>query len=155
LKLMHGDRLSERARRRFEYEAEILGRLRHPGIAHIYEAGVADSGFGPQPFLAMELVDGAPLASWLAESSPSLRKKLELFVELCLAVQHAHERGVIHRDLKPDNVLVERDGKPKVLDFGIARAVGADVGAATRLTEAGAIIGTLSYMSPERLAGDP
>jgi serine/threonine protein kinase/Tfp pilus assembly protein PilF len=155
LKLVRGDRLSERARRRFEYEAELLGRLRHPGIAHIYEAGVADSGSGPEPFLAMELVDGAPLAQWVAESSPSLRKKLDLFVELCLAVQHAHERGVLHRDLKPDNVLVEHDGKPKVLDFGIARAVGADVGAATRLTEAGSIIGTLSYMSPERLAGDP
>jgi tetratricopeptide (TPR) repeat protein/predicted Ser/Thr protein kinase len=155
LKVLREGSLSERARRRFEYEAELLGRLRHPGIAHIYEAGVADSGLGPQPFLAMELVEGRPLAQWVAETAPSTRCKLELFVELCLAVQHAHERGVIHRDLKPDNILVERDGKPKVLDFGIARAIGADVGVATRLTEAGAIIGTLSYMSPERLADDP
>jgi non-specific serine/threonine protein kinase/serine/threonine-protein kinase len=155
LKLLREGSLSERARRRFEYEAELLGRLRHPGIAHIYEAGVADSGSGAQPFLAMELVEGEPLAKWVALSNPSLQTKLELFVEICLAVQHAHERGVIHRDLKPDNILVEHDGKPKVLDFGIARAIGADVGVATRLTEAGALIGTLSYMSPERLADDP
>jgi non-specific serine/threonine protein kinase/serine/threonine-protein kinase len=155
LKVLQGGILSERARRRFEYEAELLGRLRHPGIAHIYEAGVADSGLGPQPFLAMELVDGVPLGRWVDESQPSTQLKLELFVELSLAVQHAHERGVIHRDLKPDNIVVERDGRPKVLDFGIARAIEADVAVATRLTEAGAIIGTLSYMSPERLAADP
>jgi non-specific serine/threonine protein kinase/serine/threonine-protein kinase len=155
LKLLHGGLLSEKARRRFEYEAELLGRLRHPGIAHIYEAGVADSGFGPQPFLAMELVDGERVTHWIDRSRPSTKRKLELFVELCLAVQHAHERGVIHRDLKPDNILVERDGRPKVLDFGIARAIETDAAVATRLTEAGAVIGTLAYMSPERLADDP
>jgi non-specific serine/threonine protein kinase/serine/threonine-protein kinase len=154
LKLLREGSLSERARRRFEYEAELLGRLRHPGIAHIYEAGVADSGFGPTPYLAMELVEGRPLAKWVAESAPNSTRKLELFVELCLAVQHAHERGVIHRDLKPDNILVEKDGRPKVLDFGIARGIGADIGVATRLTETGGFVGTLSYMSPEQLADD-
>jgi non-specific serine/threonine protein kinase/serine/threonine-protein kinase len=155
LKVLREGLLSEPARRRFEYEAELLGRLRHPGIAHIYEAGVADAGLGPQPFLAMELVEGRPLSDWVVEFEPNLPRKLALFTDLCGAVQHAHERGVIHRDLKPDNILVEKDGKPKVLDFGIARAVGTEVGVATRLTEAGAIIGTLPYMSPERLAGDP
>ena len=141
--------------RRFEYEAEILGRLQHSGIAQIYEAGTADTGSGPQPFFAMELVDGLPLSEHAARHKLPIRARLELFIKVCAAVEHAHQRGVIHRDLKPGNILVTKDGQPKILDFGVARATDADLQATTLQTDIGQILGTIPYMSPEQASGDP
>jgi tetratricopeptide (TPR) repeat protein len=141
--------------RRFEHEAQVLGRLQHPGIAQIFEAGTFDAGSGPQPFFAMEYVVGAPLTHHAAERGIDVRECLELIAKVCEAVEHAHQRGVIHRDLKPGNILVGADGQPKILDFGVARATDADIQSTTVRTNVGQLIGTIPYMSPEQAAGDP
>ena len=138
--------------RRFEYESEILGRLQHPGVAQIYEAGTCDLGSGPQPYFAMEYVEGETIVSYCDSHRLGTRERLELIARVCEAVQHAHERGVIHRDLKPGNILVTAEGQPKVLDFGVARATDTDV--QTVMTEAGALVGTVPYMSPEQASGN-
>jgi tetratricopeptide (TPR) repeat protein len=140
--------------RRFEYESEVLGRLDHPGIARIYEAGVAETGLGPQPYFAMELVRGRCLDDYVRDVKPLVSRRLELLVEICQAVHHAHTKGVIHRDLKPSNILITEEGKPKILDFGVARAIDSDVQTTTTLaTESGQLVGTLPYMAPEQAAG--
>lgn len=148
--------------RRFAHESQILGKLQHPGIAQVYQAGTADTGAGPQPFFAMELVHGPTLSAYIEQESPSLRARLELMVQICDAVQHAHTKGVIHRDLKPANVIVtnpagDQSGarQPKILDFGVARATDADIQSATIQTTAGQLVGTVPYMSPEQVAADP
>ncbi|MGC1295948.1 MAG: serine/threonine-protein kinase [Alloacidobacterium sp.] len=136
--------------RRFAQEAHALGRLQHPGIAQIYEAGTADSGFGPQPYFAMEYIEGRPLMEFAEERHLHLRARLELMAKICDAVNHAHQRGIIHRDLKPANILVDPEGQPRILDFGVARATDSDA-EATRQTDLGQLIGTLAYMSPEQV----
>lgn len=98
--------------RRFQHESQALGRLQHPGIAQIYEAGTADTGLGPQPYFAMELIRGRPLHEYAA--GLNARERLALMAKVCDAVDHAHQRSVIHRDLKPGNVLVDETGQPKV-----------------------------------------
>jgi eukaryotic-like serine/threonine-protein kinase len=140
--------------RRFEQEAQALGRLQHPGIAQIYEAGTADNGFGPQPYFAMELIEGRSLTEYAQERKLNVRGRLELMAKVCDAVNHAHQRGIIHRDLKPVNILVDEEGQPKILDFGVARVTDSDAGA-TRQTDVGQLIGTLAYMSPEQVVADP
>ncbi len=135
---------------RFESERRTLALMNHPGIAQIFDAGITDSG---RPFFAMELVDGLPLTTFCDQACMSVRERLRLFVEVCEAIQHAHQKGVIHRDLQPTNVLVTRiDGRPspKVIDFGIARLVDDASVPATLLTEAGVVVGTPEYMSPEQ-----
>jgi tetratricopeptide (TPR) repeat protein len=141
--------------RRFEHEVQILGWLVHPGIAQIYEAGTADAGFGPQPFFAMELVRGASLVEYVLEDRTSVRGRLELVARICDAVHHAHQKGVIHRDLKPGNILVTESGQPKILDFGVARSMDSDLRRTTMETGVGQLVGTLAYMSPEQAGGDP
>lgn len=201
--------------RRFEREAETLGKLHHPGIAHVYDAGLAqlehvahrpntatrgttsdgldttlDARIAPtdppptvslpQPYIAMEYVRGVPLLNVIRDGQWSLRRTLSFMARVCDAVHHAHAAGVIHRDLKPGNILVvtsgdndpvspeepartaapplspamEQECEPKVLDFGIARMVGSDDANATLQTEVGQLVGTLPYMSPEQIAGD-
>ncbi|HVS08918.1 MAG TPA: protein kinase [Planctomycetota bacterium] len=140
---------------RFEREARVLGWLNHPGIAQIHEAAVADTPEGPRPYLAMELVAGEPLVAFCDARRSSPRERLEILAKVCDAVEHAHQKGVIHRDLKPANVLVQPDGQPKVLDFGIARVVDPDLERSTRRTRADDLLGTLPYMSPEQLGGRP
>jgi WD40 repeat protein len=152
LKVIRPGLLSTAFLKRFAQEVKILGRLHHPGIAQIYEAGVAEDG---QPFFAMEFVRGLPLDEYDRLQALTLSARIGLFTRVCDAVQHAHDRGVIHRDLKPANMLVEETGEPKVLDFGVARATDADLLARADLTQAGQLLGTPSYMSPEQMAADP
>jgi eukaryotic-like serine/threonine-protein kinase len=140
--------------RRFEQESQALGRLQHPGIAQIYEAGTADGGFGPQPFFAMEFIRGESLLQYASVHQLGTRQRLELTAKICEAVHHAHQRGIIHRDLKPGNILVDETGQPKVLDFGVARAADSDPHA-SRQTDLGQLVGTLTYMSPEQVLADP
>lgn len=141
---------SERARRRFEDEADILARLRHPAIAQVFEAGTARVAEAEVPWFAMELVEAPRTIDRFArEHELDPRAIVVLLHRVCDAVRYAHQRGVIHRDLKPANVLVDRQGQPKVIDFGIARLRERDTVA--RFTRTGEILGTLSYMSPERL----
>src|SRR5262245_37038501 len=139
--------------RRFEQESHILGRLQHAGIAQIYEAGSADVGHGPQPYLAMEFVRGRRLDRYAEEKQLETRAKLELVARVCDAVHHAHENGIVHRDLKPGNILVDETGQPKVLDFGLARVGDSDIQASMH-TDFGELLGTLPYMSPEQVGGD-
>ncbi|MCR9243599.1 MAG: serine/threonine-protein kinase [bacterium] len=150
LKVVRPGMMSPGIARRFRNEAELLGRLSHPGIAQVFEAGEAETALGTQPFLAMELVGGQRLDEWAAGQRP-LRARLELVARIADAVHHAHQRGVLHRDLKPSNVIVDDHGQPKVLDFGVGRA--AEEGR-TLLTMPGQIVGTLGYMSPEQVDGD-
>jgi tetratricopeptide (TPR) repeat protein len=140
--------------RRFEQESQTLGRLHHPGIAQIYEAGSAETGFGVQPFFAMELIQGQPLIQYADAHHLDTRQRLALMIQVCDAVQHAHHRGIIHRDLKPGNILVDESGQPKILDFGIALATDMDA-QVTRQTGLGQLLGTLAYMSPEQVLADP
>ena len=141
--------------RRFEFEAQILGRLQHAGIAQIYEAGVADEGSGRVAFFAMEYVRGRSILEHADAEHLDPRGRLRLIAQVCEAVQFAHLKGVIHRDLKPANILVDQSGQPRILDFGVARATDADVQATAVVTDMGQLIGTLPYMSPEQVAGDP
>ena len=140
--------------RRFEQECRALGRLQHPGIAQIYEAGTADSGFGPQPYFAMELIRGESLLKYAEAHQLKTPERLDLMAKVCDAVQHAHQRFVIHRDLKPSNILVDESGQPKILDFGVARATDNDA-QLTCQTDVGQLVGTLAYMSPEQVMADP
>jgi non-specific serine/threonine protein kinase/serine/threonine-protein kinase len=140
--------------RRFRHEAQALGRLQHAGIAQIYDAGAADTGFGPQPYFAMELVRGESLDRYVATHPLSTREKLALMAKICEGVHHAHQRGLIHRDLKPGNILIDETGQPKILDFGVARLTESEA-QLTMQTEVGQIVGTLAYMSPEQVQGDP
>ena len=140
--------------RRFELESQTLGRLHHPGIAQIYEAGAAETSFGSQPFFAMEIIHGKPLIEYAEAKHLNTRQRLALMIQICEAVEHAHQRGIIHRDLKPGNILMEENGQPKILDFGLARVTDGDM-QATRQTDMGQLLGTLAYMSPEQVTADP
>lgn len=146
--------------RRFEAEAEVLGRLQHPGIAQIFEAGeaVVDGRGSPHPFIAMEHVDGPTITEFAERHRLDVKQCMDLLARVCDAVHHAHQRGVIHRDIKPRNILVDSHAEPpqpKVLDFGVARAADADLRVTTMQTSVGQLIGTLPYMSPEQVGGDP
>ena len=156
LKMMRRGVTSKSAMRRFEYEAQTLGRLRHDGIAQIYQAGTWDDGTGGRPWFAMEYIQGAKtLTRYCKDKKLGNRERLDIFSKVCAAVQHGHAKGIIHRDLKPDNVLVTSSGVPKVIDFGVARSTDSDMAVTTLQTDVGAIIGTLQYMSPEQCNADP
>jgi serine/threonine protein kinase len=155
LKVLRTGVADRAARRRFEREADVLGQLRHPGIAQVYEAGTDDSGHSLQSYFAMELVEGAPLTTHADARGLDRPARIRLFLDVCDAVHHAHGRGVLHRDLKPANILVDPDGHPKVLDFGIARVIDPDLRTATLQTSTGQLLGTVPYMSPEQIEGDP
>jgi serine/threonine protein kinase len=154
LKVMRPGLATPETLRRFRNESEALGRLQHPDIAQIYEANTADTGFGPQPFFAMELIRGLPLRQYVEAHKPGVRERLQLMARTCEAVEHAHQRGLIHRDLKPGNVVVDEAGQPKILDFGVARLTSGNAETTSRTTF-GEIVGTLAYMSPEQTLADP
>lgn len=139
-------------RQRFGHEAELLGRLQHPGIARVYEVGTATVGGMTVPFFAMELVRGRPIDEYADAAGLDLKGRLLLLARVADAVHYAHQQGVVHRDLKPANLLVDERGEPRVLDFGVARAVDQRP---TLRTEVGRLVGTLAYMSPEQASGDP
>ncbi|MCR9243712.1 MAG: serine/threonine-protein kinase [bacterium] len=138
---------------RFQAERQALALMDHPSIAQVYDGGATPTG---RPYFAMELVDGVPITRRCRDDDLPLRDRLDLFVKVCGAIQHAHQKGVIHRDVKPSNVLVtEHEGTPfpKVIDFGIAKAIAAERDGASQLTEEHQIIGTPEYMAPEQLDG--
>ncbi len=135
---------------RFEAERQALALMDHPNIARVLDAGTTDSG---RPYFVMELVKGIPVTQYCDEQHLSPRERLELFVPICQAVQHAHQKGIIHRDLKPSNILIAQyDDKPvpKVIDFGVAKAISQRLTEQTVFTQYGQIVGTLEYMSPEQ-----
>ncbi len=158
-RMLGGGLASGRARRRFEREVELVASMRHPGVVTLYESGVARDG---EPFFAMELVAGERFDAYIRMSVLSTRQIIELFRSVVDAVAYAHRRGVIHRDLKPGNVLVDTDGNPRVLDFGLARPMENSAagmlegfGGAGGETVAGEFLGTFAYAAPEQLRGDP
>jgi serine/threonine protein kinase/tetratricopeptide (TPR) repeat protein len=135
---------------RFEAERQALALMDHPHIARVLDAGTTGSG---RPYFVMELVKGIPITRYCDERRLTPKERLELFIPVCQAVQHAHQKGIIHRDLKAANVLIALyDGKPvpKVIDFGIAKATGPKLTERTLFTEFGQVVGTLEYMSPEQ-----
>ena len=154
LKVLRSGSMDERQRQRFAREVELLGRLEHPSIARLYDAGSEFDGGVEYPYFAMELVDGLPLDEYAATAGLDSRARVALLVRVCQAVGYAHERQVIHRDLKPANVLVDKSGNPRVLDFGIARTTAADMQLAESPTSTGELLGTLPYMSPEQVRGE-
>jgi eukaryotic-like serine/threonine-protein kinase len=151
LKVIRPGLVSPELVKRFSHEAQILGRLQHSGIAQVYEAGMGEDG---QPFFAMEFIRGTPLDEYARSRGLNAAARLELLARVCDAVQHAHDKGVIHRDLKPSNILVDETGQPKVLDFGVAHVTAADLLTSASRTQAGQLLGTMSYMSPEQIAAD-
>lgn len=154
VKVMGLWRTAATALARFLREVQILGMLRHPGIAQIFEAGTTNLGLGEQPFFAMELVEGKSIDAFVREHALSPKDCLRLLIRVSEAIQHAHEHGVIHRDLKPANILVDEQGEPKVIDFGVARLVSSESEPLTSLHEDLVPLGSLPYMSPEQAAGD-
>jgi serine/threonine protein kinase/tetratricopeptide (TPR) repeat protein len=135
---------------RFEAERQALALMNHPNIAGVYDAGATPDG---RPYFAMEYVHGIPITEYCDKQRLSIRERLELFVDVCAAVQHAHQKGIIHRDIKPSNVLVTtQDEKhtPKIIDFGVAKATSQRLTERTVFTELGQLIGTPEYMSPEQ-----
>src|SRR5262249_6906096 len=135
---------------RFEAERQALALMDHPNIARVLDAGTTDSG---RPFFVMELVKGIPITEYCDQARLSLRERPELLIPASQAIQHAHQKGIIHRDVKPSNVLVTLiDGRPvpKVIDFGVAKAIDQRLTERTLFTEYGSIVGTLEYMSPEQ-----
>jgi WD40 repeat protein/tRNA A-37 threonylcarbamoyl transferase component Bud32 len=136
---------------RFEAERQALAMMDHPNIARVLDAGATDAG---RPFFVMELVMGQKLSDYSKRQQLSVRQRLQLFIPVCRAVQHAHQKGVIHRDLKPSNILVmEHEGVavPKVIDFGIAKAIEQPLNESEGLTSVNAFMGTPAYMSPEQV----
>ena len=153
LKFLSHEFASSEVHDRFRQEAEALAVVQHPGICQIYEMGTAPTARGSVAYLALELVEGRPLIEYANRKNLDLRERLALVADLADIVTHAHQRGVIHRDLKPHNVLVTEEGQPKVLDFGLARWT--DDRTRAGLTHTGLVVGTLAYMSPEQASGLP
>jgi tetratricopeptide (TPR) repeat protein len=134
------------ARVRFRTEAEAIARLQHPNIVQVYEVGECDG----RPFLALEYIDGGSLRRKVADTALPERLAARLVETLARAVHYTHQRGILHRDLKPNNILLTADGTPKITDFGLAKVLDADIGP----TRSGTLLGTPSYMAPEQAAGD-
>src|SRR5262249_53742926 len=135
---------------RFEAERQALALMDHVNIARGFDAGTTEAG---RPYFVMELVHGVPITRYCDDSHLTPRERLELFVPVCQAIQHAHQKGIIHRDVKPSNVMITLyDGKPvpKGIDFGVAKAIEQKLTERTLFTQYGTMVGTLEYMSPEQ-----
>lgn len=168
VKVVHPGLMSPGVLRRFRHETRAMAQLRHPGIVQIFESGShIDTAGQMRPYLAMELVEGLPLLAFVRERELDTRRILILHAMICDAVHHAHQKGVVHRDLKPDNILIQDIGpstdgstatqtqiaQPKILDFGVSRLMDADFNTSAR-TFAGQVVGTVPYLSPEQARGD-
>ncbi len=152
--LLRGPQASARAQYRFEREVDLASSLQHPNIVTIYDSGV-DKG---QHYFAMQYVEGKPLDRYVRSEELSVRRIMELFNKVCSAVAYAHQRGVIHRDLKPGNILVDADGEPHILDFGLAKPTdGFEQTSQEQVMTSipGQVLGTLAFMSPEQAAAQP
>ncbi len=136
--------------RRFEMEGKVLEALDHPGIVRLREVG---SDAEDRPFLALDLVEGMTLSGLLADGAIECDRAIEISAELADALAHAHARGIVHRDVKPSNVLLDATGRARLSDFGIARLV--DSNATTGITATGFVIGTAAYLAPEQVRGEP
>jgi serine/threonine protein kinase len=145
IKVVRREMATQMVVRRFQHERQILAELNHPNIAGLLDGGVTADG---RPYFAMEYVEGRPIDEYCRERALGIEERIALFLQACDAVQYAHRSLVVHRDLKPTNILVTEQGVPKLLDFGIARA---EVDA--RLTSDGRALGTPDYMSPEQVLG--
>ena len=144
-----GDEKREKSRERFLREARVSTRLPpHPNIVRVYEAGITRD----RRFLAMEFVEGRDMAEWMREGPLPLRRQIALLADVARAVHHTHEHGILHRDLKPKNIVVDTEGRPRIADFGLAkseRRTGSEP-----LTISGMLLGTPAYMSPEQAQGE-
>src|SRR3546814_5405946 len=146
LKLLRRRRLDARHLAYFEVERQLLARMRHPAIAQVFDADTTADG---HPFFALEFIAGSPLTQFCEEHGLSLRRRTELMIRVCEGVQHAHQKGVVHRDLKPGNLLVDDvDGRalPQIIDFGIATA--------SSMAEGCEVPGTPDHSSPAQAGGD-
>ncbi len=153
LKLLNASLVGRAGEARFRREASILARFRHPGIANLLDAGVTPEG---QPYIVLERVDGEPIDAYGDSRGLAVEDRVRLFVDVLDAVAHAHANLIVHRDIKPPNVLVTRDGRVKLLDFGIAKLLDTEsAGAATALTREGGRALTPEYASPEQVTGEP
>tara|TARA_R110002096_G_scaffold173781_10_gene349160 strand:+ start:117799 stop:120039 length:2241 start_codon:yes stop_codon:yes gene_type:complete len=149
LKVIRQRSMHSKIRKRFEREADILAKLNHPAIATIYESGIAADGDRSTPYVSMELVDGVSITDFCRDRGLGLVEKIRLMRDVCRGVGYAHGVGVVHRDLKPSNILVDVDGRVKILDFGIAFDL--EIGDRTQMTQTGQLLGTLHYMAPEQV----
>lgn len=148
--MLGGGTASKASRERFAREAQLAAQLDHPYIVRVLDSEELLSG---RRFYSMDLIEGRTLSEYLKDTKPDLRKTLELFCKLCDAVGHAHEKGVIHRDLKPGNVKIDDEGNPHILDFGLAKGsdyANSQEALKTRLAIPGQIEGTMPYLSPEQ-----
>src|SRR5580704_6651009 len=153
LKVVRGSHDSSFVFQRFKHERQILASLDHPNIAHLLDGGTTGEG---APYFVMELIDGEPIDQYSKHNNLGTRDRLKLFLQVCSAVQYAHQRLIIHRDIKPGNILVTVDGVPKLLDFGIAKILDPSAGTGTldpTLTQFRAL--TPGYASPEQIRGEP
>ena len=150
LKLIRGNFAGKKVIARFEAERQALAMMDHPNIARVLDAGATEAGL---PYFVMELVEGIPITKYCDQKRLTIHERLELFIQVCDGIQHAHTKGIIHRDIKPGNVLVtqyDRTPVAKVIDFGIAKAMEAELTDKTLFTEFGQVMGTYLYMSPEQ-----
>lgn len=149
IKVMHAGGSSEELQRRFQHERQILADLNHPNIARLLDGGTTEDG---RPYFVMEYIEGLPLDEYCHQQQLAIRARLQLFRQVCAAVQYAHQHLIIHRDLKPANILVTTDGTPKLLDFGVAKLLQPDL-TASHHTGNGLTPMTPAYASPEQMCG--
>ena len=151
IKLLRGSLSKQEDRRRFAFEAEILRRLSHPGIAAMVHANMTESAFQSRPYFVMEYVRGTPLTQYADEQGLGARGRLDLMIRICEVVEYAHQRGIIHLDLKPGNILVDEAGHPKILDFGISQVMSLPL--PIHWDTEGMLACTPRYASPEQIGG--
>lgn len=155
VKIVKPGMLSAVTLRRFERESDVLGRLQHAGITQVHRCGTVSSGGVETAYFVMEYVaEARSITDYAAARELTGRQRLELFCEVCDAVIHAHARGILHRDLKPGNILIAADGRPKIIDFGVARSIDSDTILTTGVDDIGRLVGTIPYMAPEQFRGD-